>query len=63
MSLRIEGLQMLHIKEIEMRRPETWVEYWIDKNKVKEDNLRTLIHVTLLDSFSNKPPLKKAKEQ
>ena len=57
-SLKIEGLEMLHVREMEMQRPETWVEYWIDANKVKEDDLRTRIHLTVLDYWSPTPAMK-----
>jgi hypothetical protein len=49
-ALKIEGLQMLNINEMQMRGQETWIEYWIDADQVTEDNVRTRIHLTLLNT-------------
>jgi hypothetical protein len=49
-ALRIDGLRMLNINQMEIVQPETWIEYWIDKDEITEDDLRTQINRTLLDS-------------
>jgi hypothetical protein len=61
-TLKIEGLHMLHVKEMQMQRHETWIEYWFDRNMIEEDSLRSLIHATLLNSFTRES-LKKATGQ
>jgi hypothetical protein len=42
-ALKIEGLIMLNRKAVEIVQPETWIEYWFDKDKITEDDLRSRI--------------------
>jgi hypothetical protein len=44
---KIEGLEILHIKETKVLAIETWIEYWIDKDKVREDDIRYQIQQSI----------------
>jgi hypothetical protein len=46
-SLKIDGLEILHIKETQVLAVETWIEYWIDKEKGSEDNIRHQIQQSI----------------
>ena len=49
-SMRPHGLLILNFYEIETTRPETWVEYWFDREQITEDELRALINKILTNS-------------
>ncbi len=51
-AIRLEGLSLLNIDEVEMmpEQRETWIEYWFDKDKITEDELRTQINLTIINS-------------
>ena len=49
-ALRINGLTLLNINETEISQPETWIEYWFDKDKITEDELRAEINRTIISS-------------
>ena len=42
-TLKIEGLIMLNLNEIDFTPPETWIEYWFDKEIISENDLRAVI--------------------
>jgi hypothetical protein len=48
-TLRPDGLLVLNFYETEMKRTETWIEYWIDRNTLNEDALRSLINKIISD--------------
>ncbi len=48
-AIRLDGLSLLNINEVEMAQSETWIEYWFDKNKLSEDELRTEINRTIIN--------------
>lgn len=51
-ALQINGLMMLSINETEILQPETWIEYWFDKDKITEDDLRAQLNRTIIDSLN-----------
>jgi hypothetical protein len=42
-TIRIEGLIMLNRNEVDSTPPETWLEYWFDRNIIFEDEIRAQI--------------------
>ena len=50
MTLKIEGLILLNIKEIVVIHDETWIDYWFDKDMVTEEEIRTQINQAILSS-------------
>jgi hypothetical protein len=48
-TLRPDGLLILNFYETEITRPETWIEYWFDRNTISEDDLRSLINKIISD--------------
>jgi hypothetical protein len=46
-NINIDGLIMLNRHEVNLAQPETWLEYWIDKDKITEDELRARIEDVL----------------
>jgi hypothetical protein len=42
-TLKIEGLIMLNLNKIDFTPPETWIEYWFDKEIISENDLRAVI--------------------
>ena len=49
-TIRIEGLIMLNRDEVDSTPPETWLEYWFDRNIISEDEIRAQIQKVLYDS-------------
>lgn len=49
-TIRIEGLIMLNRDEVDSTPPETWLEYWFDRNIISEDELRFQIQEVIYDS-------------
>jgi hypothetical protein len=49
-TIRIEGLIMLNRNEVDSTPPETWLEYWFDRNIIFEDEIRAQIQKVLYDS-------------
>jgi hypothetical protein len=49
-TIRIEGLIMLNRDEVDSTPPETWLEYWFDRNIISEDEIRTQIQKVIYDS-------------
>ena len=49
-TIRIEGLIMLNRDEVDFTPPETWLEYWFDRNIISEDELRFQIQEVIYDS-------------
>ena len=52
-SLKIDGLIMFNCNEVDWTPPETWIEYWFDKELVAENDLRAEIEETVYQ-FSEK---------
>jgi hypothetical protein len=48
-TLRPDGLLILNFYETEITQPETWIEYWFDRNTISEDDLRSLINKIISD--------------
>ena len=42
-KIRIEGLILLNRNEVDSTPPETWLEYWFDRNIIFEDEIRAQI--------------------
>jgi hypothetical protein len=49
-TIRIEGLIMLNRNEVDSTPPETWLEYWFDRNIISEVEIRAQIQKVLYDS-------------
>lgn len=52
-ALKIDGLIMFNCNEVAWTPPETWIEYWFDKELVAENDLRAEIEETVYQ-FSEK---------
>ena len=50
MQLKVEGLIMLNQREVDFTQPETWLEYWFDRNTISENDLRLHIHEAITNS-------------
>ena len=46
-ALKIDGLIMFNCNEVDFTPPETWIEYWFDKELVAENDLRAAIEETV----------------
>ncbi len=46
-ELKIDGLIMFNCNEVDWTPPETWIEYWFDKDIVDENDLRAEIEETV----------------
>lgn len=46
-ALRMEGLIMFNFNEVDWTPPETWIEYWFDKERIEENDLRAAIEETV----------------
>ena len=49
-TIRIEGLIMLNRYEVDFASTETWIDYWIDRELISEDDLRIKIQEALYNS-------------
>jgi DNA-binding MarR family transcriptional regulator len=49
-ALKPDGLLILNFYEIEIRQPETWIEYWFAEKSITEDELRALISKAITDA-------------
>ena len=49
-TLKIEGLIILNIQEVDIRSTETWLEYWFDHEIISEDELRSKLEQTISNS-------------
>ncbi len=49
-TIRIDGLIMLNRDEVDSTPPETWLEYWFDRNIISEDEIRVQIQKVIYDS-------------
>ena len=49
-ALRIEGLILLNFSEVDFSPPETWIEYWFDREIISEIDLRIKIEEALYNA-------------
>jgi hypothetical protein len=49
-ALKPDGLLILNFYEIEIRQPETLIEYWFAEKSIAEDELRALICKAITDA-------------
>lgn len=49
-ALKISGLIMLNCNEVDWTPPETWIEYWFDKDLISENDLRAAFEETVYQS-------------
>jgi hypothetical protein len=49
-TIRIEGLIMINRNEVDFTPPETWIDYWFDRELISEDELRIKIQEALYNS-------------
>lgn len=50
-TFKTEGLIMLNINVVDFDPPETWIEYWFDKEIIPEDDLRISIEETVYQAL------------
>ncbi|HSK71732.1 MAG TPA: hypothetical protein VK892_08560 [Pyrinomonadaceae bacterium] len=51
--LKIEGLLLLNFNEVDFSPPETWIEYWFDREVISEIDLRVRIEEAIYNSAEN----------
>ena len=50
-QVKIDGLQMLNLNVVDyFTEPETWIEYWFDRNIISEDAIRFQIQDAIINS-------------
>lgn len=52
-TLNIDGLLILNFNEVDFSPPETWIEYWFDRDTISETDLRVKIEEALYSSTGN----------
>jgi hypothetical protein len=52
-TLKMEGLLLLNFNEVDFSPPETWIEYWFDREITSEDDLRLKIEEAIYNTTEN----------